>query len=512
MLANSQVVDHRARFVRSESASAPRTSANIGDYILAGAAVLLTVALCMAFSDPCRHWFVAPVALCGILTGADVVAWLRRRLDTFDPLAIVGLLWFHGTFVAPLLHVSLEAHSDYFDSQVYDWPKWFGCMALLTGAGLILYKLAQRRCFLRSRPARTLWALDDRRFYFALVGAIGISAIAAATILVRFRGLSPDAVMLSAQRDRMIHLSWLMMLGDPLPLLVIVALFHAMASPTRRRSAVVVGLVLTALLLAQFSLVGFRGSRTAVIYILFLGAALCHYRVRRIPLTWVLIALTALGTAGYYYAFYKRFGSAGLEAITRPEYREMLSQRAGITPVGVLLGDLSRAEIQTFLLFRLMERGYDYHLRLGRTYALAVLTIVPRAVWPAKPSELHGKVAAGTDLQYGQGTYRPGTQGSARVYGLGGEALLNFGLPGVPIAYLLYGAVLGWYRKKLLTFRRQDARYVIVPVLTLVAFTAAFGDADNTVFLALKNGLLLTAVVVFSSTRVRLQGIGAKKG
>ncbi len=472
------------------------------NYALAAAAVAFLVTVSMAVNTQCCHWFLVPVACCGVLTGADVVAWLRRGLDTFDPKAIVGILWLHGTFIAPLIHIGLEAHTREFDVEVRDWPTWFGRMALLNLAGLILYKLFQRFSFTRSRPARTTRVIINSRFSIILLLAIMVSAAAATVVLVRYGGLRKESEAILFGGGEMVHLSWLLMLGDPVALLLSVGVVRILSDPRRKRSAFTVGIVLAVLLVGQFLLLGLRGSRSAVIWVVFLTAALCHYRLRRIPVTWVLIGIFVLGVGGYYYAYYKRFGPTGFEAIRDTQFRETLSARSGITPVGVLLGDLSRAEMQAFLLYRLVDGPDSYQLRLGKTYAISLLTVVPRAVWPDKPSGLHGKVGAGTALQHGEGSYRPERFESSRVYGLAGEAMLNFGPAGAIGAFLLYGIVLGWYRKKILTLHPEDARIYLVPLLTLVAITATFGDSDNTMFLLLKDGALLIAIVWLSSTRL----------
>jgi len=478
------------------------TSPSLTNYALAGVAVALLVTVSMAVNTQCCHWFVIPVALCGVLTGADVVAWLRRGLDTFDPKAIVGILWLHATFLAPLIHIGLEAHTREFDVDVQDWPTWFGRMALLNLAGLILYKFFQHYAFTRSRPTRSARVILDARFSIVLLLAITVSAVAAAVVLFRYGGLRKESEAILFGGEELVHLSWLLMLGDPVALLLSVGVVRILSDPRRRRSAATVGAVLAVLLVGQFLLLGLRGSRSAVIWVVFLTAALCHYRLRRIPVTWLLIGVLVLGVGGYYYSFFKRFGMTGFEAISNPQFRETLEARSGISPVGVLLGDLSRAEMQAFLLHRLVEGPDDYQLRLGKTYVISLLTVVPRAAWPDKPSGLHGKVGAGTALQHGEGSYRPGRFESSRVYGLAGEAMLNFGQAGAVGAFLLYGIMLGWYRKKMLTLHPDDARVYLVPLLTLVAITATFGDSDNTMYLFLKDGVLLTIVVWLSSIRL----------
>ena len=73
-----------------------------------GVAALLTGGVLLAFlraTERAEHWFVVPVAACGILAGADIVRWLRGRQDLFDPRTIIACLAFYGFFIAPLLHV-----------------------------------------------------------------------------------------------------------------------------------------------------------------------------------------------------------------------------------------------------------------------------------------------------------------------------------------------------------------------------------------------------------------------
>ena len=474
------------------------------DYAVATICVFFVVASCMAASALCQHWFILPLSVCGVITGADVVAWFRRQVDTFDPKAIVGVLWFHGTFVAPLLHVALEAHSKFFDSQVSDWAGWYGRMSILNAGGLVLYKLSQYCVFRYSSSTRTSRRLNDNSFAIVLAGAIAICSVGAGVIFLKFGALHKESDAWGSGGGELVHLSWLLMLGDALPMLVAVALVRIFSIPRRRRSLITVGILLTGFLVFQFLMLGFRGSRSAIIFPVFLVTALCHYRLRRISITWVLVGVFGFGVAGYYYKFFKRYGTSGLAAVRSSDDHSLLSQRSGITPLTVLLGDLSRAEIQTFELYRLLEHGDEYELRWGKTYLSAALMFIPRAVWPGKPSEKYGKVAAGTDLQYGEGAFLPETFESSRVYGLAGEAMLNFGAAGVPVAYLIYGSLLGWYRRKVATMDAEDDRFYLVPLFTLVVCLGAFGDANNTIFYFLKSGTVLIAIVLLSSTKVPL--------
>ncbi len=478
----------------------PEGNAAASNYALAGVAVLLIVGIALTVNRRSDHWFLVPVGLCGVLAGADVVAWLRRQLDTFDPKAIIGIIWFHGTFLAPILHVSGQAHTPLFDTELWDWPHWFGIMALINVPGLVLYKLSQRGVYRWTKSPSTVWGFNRARFFPTLFFAIVVSASAAAVVFFRFGALHQESDVL-LDVGKMAHASWLLMLGDPLTLLIVAGIVCMLSTRPRRASAVTVVVILVLLLLAQLSITGLRGSRSAVVYVLFIGTVLCHVRLRKVPVSWVLAGMIALGVPAYYYKYFKHYGTRGLEALQKTAYLQTLSHRAGITPVAFLLGDLSRAEVQAFLAYRLYYYGDDYELRWGKTYVMAGLTIIPRAIWPSKPSGMHGKVAAGTDLQQGEGSYHPRWRKSSRVYGLQGEAMLNFGFLGVPLAYIVFGAWMGWYRRKLAGLDPDDARMYLVPIVTMATFTACIGDADNTFFAFLKYGVLLACVILISSQR-----------
>jgi hypothetical protein len=366
-------------------------------------------------------------------------------------------------------------------------------MGVLNFLGLLGYHLVQAGTFKVIAPIRTLRTVRPGAFNFLLMLAIVISTAAAGVLFFKYSALRQDAYIAPTT-----HLSWLMMLGDPLPLLLLVGFIRMLAGP-RQHSFTVVAFILIGFLVAEFLLLGLRGSRSAMIAPLFIAACLCHYHLRRISVVHVLIAVLLLGVGGYYYGFYKRFGEAGFDAIRDAGYREVLSHKGGLSPLGTLLGNLSRAETQAFLLYRVSDKSLGYELRLGKTYLASALSVIPRAVWPTKPTEAFGKVRAGTELQFGPEAYREQRFESSLVYGLAGEAILNFGPIGVPPMYMLFGAAVGWYRRKLFTLPPFDARYYLAPVLTLIAFSAAFGDSDNMMFSFLKNGLLLLVVVYFGS-------------
>jgi len=78
----------------------------ISNYLLAAALIAaITFAIILSGPKTMIHWFILPAMACGLLTGADLVRWLRGEIDPFDPKGLVGLILFHGWFLAPLLTV-----------------------------------------------------------------------------------------------------------------------------------------------------------------------------------------------------------------------------------------------------------------------------------------------------------------------------------------------------------------------------------------------------------------------
>jgi hypothetical protein len=195
----------------------------------------------------------------------------------------------------------------------------------------------------------------------------------------------------------------------------------------------------------------------------------------------------------YFYGFYKEKGRAGFEVLRSPA---MWMQPKGYHRdlKGLLLGDLARADSNAFILRNLVKDPGDYDYRWGLTYAGALAVLVPKYFWPDRPEF---KVDAGTEAQLGKMTkWR-----SSRVYGLSGEALLNFGPLGVVPMFAIFGGLLGCYRRKLTSWEPSDSRLFLAPLFAIFVATGLVGDSDNLVFAAITEGTLVCAAVFLASRR-----------
>ncbi len=452
---------------------------------------------------PCRSWCLIPLFICGVVSGKDIIAWLRKEVDTFDVKAMLGGILFLNTFLAPLLHLAFDVYGKRLHTP--DPTKYFGYMAIYNSIGLCLYNVSQHFFFKSSRPVRTIWRLNSGKFLMILVPVLGISLAAMTVIHLFFGGLveSMNTIYVSSEAQaHMGKLSVVLMLADPAPLLVMMAVVFWLRTKKQGRM-VGIGFVLVLLIgcaVLQFMLVGLRSSRTAILSVLIIELLFIHYSLRPINIKIVIMGLCLVFMFSYLYDFYKKMGDRGLEAFYSTEARESLSYEyeGGGTFLTTLLGDYARADVQAFMMYRLIESGNEFRPIYGQSYGMAALAFVPRAIWRNKPK--NPKVEAGSEiLQY------VGLSESSRQYGLAGEAMLNFKQYAILPAFLIFGGLIGWFRKKVATLEPLDSRFFLVPVLTMLLTLAINIDFGNVTFNLLKLITLPLIVVFLGSTQSRFQ-------
>jgi hypothetical protein len=204
----------------------------------------------------------------------------------------------------------------------------------------------------------------------------------------------------------------------------------------------------------------------------------------------------------YLYGFYKTYGSDVLD-----RYQESgssistLEQEQSRTLEGLLLWDFARADIQAYVLHHTFSSdwSHSYTYRLGETYIGAIAMLVPDSIWADRPAT---KLPAATDLLYGADTFLSGGQRSSRIFGLAGEAILNFGVGAVPFSFLVLGGLVGTIRRAASRWVSWDSRWLLFPLLVNFCFMVLTADSDIIVFFLIKNGLLPFALILFSSRRV----------
>jgi hypothetical protein len=87
------------------------------------------------------------------------------------------------------------------------------------------------------------------------------------------------------------------------------------------------------------------------------------------------------------------------------------------------------------------------------------------------------------------------------VYGLAGEAMLNFGPVAIPFAFAIFGLVVGGIRRFVVSLAPDDTRFLVVPFLILLLIQLLVNDTDIILFFIVKYGTLPFAVVLLCSRR-----------
>lgn len=459
-------------------------------------------------SERFAHWFVLPVWLCGVVIATDAVEWLRGRIDLFDPLGLVGLLGVHFYFLAPLLHVAWDVWMPYVEPPK-DWRGWLGGMALLNLIGLLLYRVTRElvlRMRGRVRPLN-VWPIQPRAFYRVALAVMLVAFVLQMRVYMSFGGLGgyiEVATSLDYADSRidnsgaMRGMGFIFIFSESLPI-VSMMLFavYARGRPGRLQSWPALCLVLVAYFCLSMLFGGLRGSRSTTIWALFWAVGIVHFWIRPVPRKLIYLGLVWLVLFMYVYGAFKDGGIEGIQvrffgAAAEAEH-EQAPQSRGFQQM--LLGDLGRSDVHALLLQRMLHPRSDIQYGWGRTYVAAWLNLVPRRLIERPPS----KTFEGTDALFGRGSFVTGELIASNVYGLTGEAMLNFGPLLAPLSFIVLGLTVALVKQTSLRLGAWDCRRLLLPFLINLSLMWLSSDLENIIFNTVK-GLTVPLLVLLLST------------
>lgn len=448
-------------------------------------------------SDQINHWFLIPISICGVLMGTDAIDWFRGHLDLYDPVGLLGIFGVHFFFLAPLLHVKW----DFWTGVGFpppDWRDWLGYMGVLNVVGLICYRICRQTFTTRASSCRVFWEIDKTRFFIFVPLCLAASAAMQVWVYSRLGGIAGYMQSRLDNPSAFEGMGWVFMISESVPILA--AFLIVVHLQWRKISWSRTALALLALFILQMVFGGLRGSRSETVLLFFWVVGSIHFFIRPVPRKLVLCGCMFLVTFMYLYGFYKAVGMDAIQAFSASEEREQLTQKTGRTSEALVLGDFARADMQAFILYRLINHEDNFTYAKGRTYLGALSLFVPRWILPDRPE---GKLKEGTEIQIGTGGYVPGEMWSSKVYGLAGESMLNFSPLSVPFVYALFGLLVGRFRNGAASLFPGDARLLLVPFAVYMCLAALAGDSDNVTFGLVKNGFLPFLVVLVCSIRRR---------
>jgi len=473
---------------------------------LLAATLIPTASAVLACVDPrLRHWFLIPVTVCGVLIGVDAFEWLLRRRDVFDPQAILGLFGVHFYYLAPVLHVLLDYWPALLHPSAAGWRSALGAMALLNMVGLVVYRVVLSLPGRGPRPAGPP-RLDPGRYQSVALVAVVVGVLAFGVEVMLLGGPGGFLTAMTEDREAFAGLGWLLLISESFPLLLFCLVLVRWRQLLRRRVDLVV-LLLVGLVAVQFLVGGLRGSRSAVLWPLVLGLVLVHLLVRPITRKAFVASAVAVVMFVYAYGLYKGAGVEVVDIAKGTRTVEEVSAETGRDLPTVLLADLGRADVQALLLDRQRAgaAGWSY----GSTYVAAPLLLVPGSVGA---EQVRSKSAVGTDVLYGPGVYDSGLR-SQRVFGVTGEAILNFGPAGGLLSFVFLGLFLRFATRYYAQARRRDALAAKLLCLPLCAITVILvtADLDNILAFYLGEALPLALVVLCAIARRPRTAVGHRQ-
>lgn len=405
-----------------------------------------SILLYLAFDDLSWQLLIV-ITLSASLAASDAVEGIVSRRDLLSPRVAVSLLLVNAVYVSPILHIILKATPKYIplpvkmEDAVYD-------LAIIHLLGVFVYFIGLR--FLEDRKVSTRAyvnsASDEKRFMLRLRSWLIFFGVISFTVFayIVLRAGGPMA-WISVQLNYRTELEspgWLLVTGAGFPMLFFIAYAISLKlksiNMTRGQVAKRIFSALIILILVIFLTSGLRGSRANLIWPALTAVLLIHLLFIRIKGKWiVLFAILGLIFAGAY-DVYKKIGTEGISQLQAGTLEDIDSySELGFGPQALLLGDFSRTAIQSVLLDHWNTAGFD--LNWGRTYIGDALDFVPGA---ERSTTFPNKQYAATEILYGQGAAEARPRLSTRIYGLQGEALINFGPIGAVLAFLPYAFVM----------------------------------------------------------------------
>ena len=192
-------------------------------------------------------------------------------------------------------------------------------------------------------------------------------------------------------------------------------------------------------------------------------------------LIWPIVGLIVLFGFMYIYGVYKSDGLKVLEVVKNPGMMQEITDSSGRTPERTLLADMGRSDIQSYVLYRLSEDDCNYRYKFGSTYLSGLTILIPGSIRP----KLYGKSEAGFELIKGSPSLG---ERASRVYGLAGEAMLNFGPAGIPFAFALFAWIVSRCRAFMMRLETGDARFLLYPFIINVLLQLLAGGFVMIVF------------------------------
>jgi hypothetical protein len=294
-------------------------------------------------------------------------------------------------------------------------------------------------------------------------------------------------------------MGWIFLIAESFPILLAVFFLVYKRDLLTRTPWTVIAAMMAVFFITKMIFGGLRGSRSNTVWALFWACGAIHMWLRPVPRKAIAFGALFLVAFMYLYGFYKQQGVDAFDTYRSTEEMQTTANRTGRTLDAALLADLARSEIQAYMLYRTVSVG-DYDYAYGRTYLSGLTLFIPKSI---RPTWLPTKVVKGTEALHGKGSYLEGFKQASQVYGLSGEAMLNFSVAGIPFGFVALGYCVSKTRS-LFLLHRNDSRRLLLPFMLILCILVLNSDLDNIVVYFLTAALPTFAVLKVTAQVSRL--------
>lgn len=470
-------------------------------YTVGSSVICLVVSLWLMIThNELNHWFVVPATLCGIIAGRDILRWVFGTVGSFDSSVLASFVIFNGFYIAPMMQIVWNFFP--YISPLDDWRHWFGILSWINFVGLILMVVSRDYIFPKAPKAKfEIWRIDKQKFLNLSIILLTVSALCLVYIFAKFGGYSGVASAYAVRAQLGVTnynpfegLGALFVFAISFSVLLPTTILVLVSDKPFSKSWVFFGLYCAFSVALAISIAGAFGSRSRMIYPIFICLATYNYLIKPIGKNVIIGGVIGGIVFMNTYYWYKVGGVEGLRAIFDASYQEQILARKKVADEGKfsMVRDFSRADIQAVI----VERNLTDRLNIayGRTYLGAIFAIVPRGIMPSRPETA---AMEKTEALYGEGSYKS-SRVTTMIAGLTGEAILNFGVILAPLAYLAIGLIAGFVRYLQRNLDKSDSRMFIVPSLTLLPTLLIFNDSNIVVMFAFMYMFAPLVLVLFA--------------
>lgn len=410
---------------------------------------------------------------------------IKYGSTVFHPLPLVCLIFFLSFVFAPIISLGFDVYL-LFAPRLIDWNKWLVITSWLYFVGIFFFYLGSKLSFRSEYNAQSINIdLNKKKLIVVSILFLIITLVSQAYVFYKFGGFISYLTRWSESRDEFAGMGVWYMLAEPFP--VILLLFIILLIDKSRLNKNIFNIVIIFSIFFALKLIfgGLRGSRSNTIWGIFWFAGIVHIYLFRLRKIHILAGVLFLATFMSVYTIYKTYGIDSFSG----DYTIEDTNRFENNPlIEIYLGDFSRGTINTYQISQIEDLS-SYEYKYGQTYISSIIKVIP----PLKELYYgHSKNSAGAEIV--SNIKVSPTQDdihNSRVFGLYGEAILNFGIFIGLISFFIFGVIATTLDNLSRKYLSRNIYVLVIPFVSNIAFTLLLSDSDNLVFFAFKNGLIV---------------------